>query len=142
MADSILGLLGLARRGGNLALGEAPAGEACRLKKARAVFLAADAGDTTARRGSRMAEGAGVPLVTLPWSRAELGAALGRASCALLALTDPGLAAAVVSRLAERDGSLRAAAEALTEGSGRRRSRPTQKKQKPRAGATPADREP
>lgn len=140
MTDNTLGLLGLARRGGNLALGEEAAAEACRLKKARAVLLASDAGDTTARRGSRMAESAGVPLAVLPWTKAELGAQLGRASCALLALTDLGLATAVIGRLAERDGSLNAAAEALAEKSGRRKGRPKQKNQKPRAGETPADR--
>lgn len=140
MTDNTLSLLGLARRGGNLALGEEPVAEACRLKKARAVFLASDAGDTTARRGGRMAESAGLPLVVLPWTKAELGDQLGRASCALLALTDQGLASAVVSRLARRDESLRSLAETMEEKT-QRRSRRGQKKLSPRVKDTPAGHE-
>lgn len=122
MTDSgALSLLGLARRGGNLAMGEEPVAEACRLGKARLVLLAADAGDTTARRGARAAEVAGVPLATLPYDKAELGFRLGRSTCALLAVTDRGLAAAAAARLAAEDENLRPLAEALGEKTERRR---------------------
>ncbi len=121
MNDPVLNLLGLARRGGNIALGEEPVSEACRLKKAVMVFVAADTGDTSARRGARMAESAGVPAVTLPYTKEELGDQMGRASCALLAVTDRGLAAAVLQKLALRDPQFQPLAEKLAARSERRK---------------------
>lgn len=138
--DRTLSLLGLARRGGNLALGEEPVAEACTLGKAKLVLIACDAGDTTARRGARMAESAGTPAVTLPWGKAELGRQLGRASCALLAVTDRGLACAVAERLAGDDPELQALAERLAERTQRRRSRGKEKTCSTRAEDTPAQR--
>ncbi len=140
MNDRVLSLLGLARRGGNLALGEAPVTEACELRRARLVLVAADAGDSTARRGARLAERGGAPLAKLPWTRAEVGRQLGRASCALLAVTDPGLAAAVAERLAEEDDALRPAAQSLAEKADRVRKRAGGGRKTPQAGPKPADR--
>lgn len=100
MTDNTLSLLGLARRGGNIALGEEPVAEACRLKKAALVLIASDAGETTANRGRRMAEGGNAPWAVLPCTKAELGLAVGRASCALAAVTDRGLARAAAQKLA------------------------------------------
>lgn len=129
--NGALNLLGLARRGGNLALGEESVAEACQLGKAKVVMAAADAGDTTARRGARAAEAAEVPLVTLPYGKAEVGFRLGRSSCALLAVTDRGLAAAVLAKLALEDDSLVPLAEALREKMERRRGgRPQQREKK------------
>lgn len=123
-----LNLLGLARRGGNLALGEEPVGDVCQQHKARVVFLSCDAGDTICRRAARMAEGGNAPLVTLPWSKEEVGSALGRKTCALLALTDQGLASAVLLRLAQDDESLKELAEAMSEKTARQKVRRDQKK--------------
>lgn len=123
-----LNLLGLARRGGNLALGEEPVGDVCQQHRARVVFLARDAGDTICRRAARMAESGNAPLVTLPWSKEEVGSALGRSTCALLALTDQGLASTVLSRLAQEDESLQELAEAMSEKTARQRVRREQKK--------------
>lgn len=98
--DRVLNTIGLARRGGSLAVGEEPAEEACKSRKARVLLLASDAADNTARRAQRLAERGGVPLVTLPCDKGRLGFALGRSSCALAAMTDAGLAALVLSGLA------------------------------------------
>lgn len=103
MHDPCLSLLGIARRGGNLAVGEEPVAEACRTKSARLVLLAADASENTRHRAGRLAETGGMPLAELPHSKAEIGFQLGRSSCALLAVTDMGLAAGVADRLARRD---------------------------------------
>ena len=136
MTDArILNLLGLARRGGNLAMGEEPVSDVCQQHKARVVFLAEDAGDTICRRAARMAESGNAPLVTLPWTKAEVGIQLGRASCALLALTDQGLASAVLSRLAEADESLKELADAMNEKTTRQKLRREQKKQNTRPGS-------
>lgn len=123
-----LNLLGLARRGGNLALGEEPVSDVCQQHKARVVFLARDAGDTICRRAARMAESGNAPLVTLPWSKEEVGSALGRSTCALLALTDQGLASTVLSRLAQDDESLKELAQAMSEKTARQKVRREQKK--------------
>ena len=123
-----LNLLGLARRGGNLAIGEEPVSDVCQQHKARVVFLASDSGDTISRRAQRMAESGNAPLVTLPWSKAELGSALGRATCAIAALTDQGLASAVIGRLAMSDESLKELAEAMSEKTQRQKVRRDLKK--------------
>ena len=123
-----LNLLGLARRGGNLAMGEEPVSDVCQQHKARVVFLAKDAGDTICRRAARMAESGNAPLVTLPWSKAELGTALGRTTCALVALTDQGLASAVLTRLAQSDESLAELAQAMSEKTQRHKVRRDLKK--------------
>lgn len=113
MADSALNLLGLALRGGNLAVGEEPVAQACRARRARVVLLAADAGPSTARRGEKLAGEGGAPLVRLTRSKGELGWSLGRASCAIAAVTEAGLASAVVSKLAAQDEGLAALAQEL-----------------------------
>ena len=91
--DDFLRALGLCRRAGRLALGDEPAGTACRAHKCRLLLLAGDAAGNTVRRAEHLAEAGRCPLVRLPWGKETLGAAVGRASCALLAVTDPGLAA-------------------------------------------------
>lgn len=122
MADSALNLLGLALRGGNLAVGEEPVAEACRARRARVVLLAADAGPSTARRGEKLAGEGGVPLARLACTKRELGWALGRESCALCAPTQRGLAQAVLRRLAQGgappEGAAREAEKTGRAGSG------------------------
>lgn len=99
----ILSLLGLALRGGNLAVGEEPAEAAARAKDARVLLLAADAAAGTCRRAEHFAEAGQCLWLRTPFTKEELGRALGRTSVALAAVTDTGLASAVVRRLAEGD---------------------------------------
>ena len=115
MTDSALSLLGLALRGNNLAIGEEPVAEACKAGRARLVLTAADAAQNSADRAGRMAEPGGVPWVRLPWDKETLGRALGRRLCAVAALTDRGLAAALAEKLAGRDEDLRPIASLLNE---------------------------
>lgn len=119
MSDKLLGLLGLALRGSNLAIGEAPVEEACITRRARLVLYAQDAAENSVTRAGRMAQRGGVELVGLPCTKQELGYALGRNSCAVLALTDGGLAAAVVSRLAQTEPQLESLAQRLAQGASR-----------------------
>ena len=99
----ILSLLGLALRGGNLAVGEEPAEAAARAKDARVLLLAADAAAGTCRRAEHFAQAGQCLWLRTPFTKEELGRALGRTSVALAAVTDTGLASAVVRRLAEGD---------------------------------------
>ena len=115
MTDSALSLLGLALRGNNLAIGEEPVAETCKAGRARLVLTAADAAQNSADRAGRMAELGGVPWVRLPWDKETLGRALGRRLCAVAALTDRGLAAALAEKLAGRDEDLRPIASLLNE---------------------------
>lgn len=103
MNSSILSLLGLALRGGRLAVGEEPAALAAKARQARLILLASDAAGNTARKAERLAGEGHCLWLTLPFSKAELGAALGRDTAAVAALTDTGLAAAVAERLAALD---------------------------------------
>ena len=95
-------------------MGEEPAAEACRTGRARVVLLAADAADNTVRRARRLA-GEKVPLVQLHQDKGQVGFALGRASCAVLAVTDPGLAALALAKLAGEDEERYAQTAALLE---------------------------
>ena len=83
-----LGLLSLARKGGNIVLGEEQAGAAARASRARLMLLASDAGGHTVRRAKSFVAGTAQPLLTLPYTRDELGDALGTTSCAIAAITD------------------------------------------------------
>lgn len=103
MNHNLLGMLGLARRGGMLAAGEDPAQEAAQQKSARLLLLASDATDNTERRIRRFAEEGCCLWVRAPFTKAELGGVLGRSSCAILAITDTVFAAAIARRLAEED---------------------------------------
>ena len=101
--DPILHLLGLAKKAGRLEIGEEPVGAACRARQARLVLVAGDAAPNTRRRCAHFGEAGNVLWLDVPFSKAELGACFSRTSCALLALTDAGFAAAVCGHLARRD---------------------------------------
>lgn len=102
--DSIPSLLGLALRAGRLAVGEEPVGAACRAHKAYLLLLASDAADNTIRRAHHFCQaGTNTICLTLPLTKAEIGSGLGRSSCAMLAISDIGFAAAVADKLAKAD---------------------------------------
>lgn len=100
--DPILHLLGLARKAGKLELGEEPVGAACRAKQAKLMLLASDAAPNTRRRAAHFGEAGNVLFLELPFTKAELGFAMGRGFCAMLALTDSGFAASLADKLAAR----------------------------------------
>ena len=100
--DPILHLLGLARKAGRLEIGEEPVGAVCRARQARLVLLASDAAPNTCRRAAHFGEAGNVLWLEVPFPKAELGFALGRGSCAMLALTDAGFAASLTQKLAAR----------------------------------------
>lgn len=98
--DNILSLIGLAKKAGKLQIGEEPVGAACRSRQARLVLLASDAASNTARRAAHFGEAGKVLWLSVPFTKAELGAAVGRASCAMVAVNDAGFAASLTKRLA------------------------------------------
>ncbi len=94
--DSFLTHLGLCLRAGKLAVGEEPVREALALGRARVVFLAGDASERTHRK---LEPKLGDVPVRVAATKAALGNALGRESCALCAVTDKGFARSLLQRL-------------------------------------------
>ena len=101
--DKALNYLALARKGGRAELGEEPVGGAARAGKAYLILVAADAGDHTWRRAKSFAAGTDQQCVKLPYSKDELGMAIGRSSLAIAAITDAALALALVKALPKPD---------------------------------------
>ena len=99
-ADSVMGLLGLARRAGAVAPGTEAVREAVRSGKARLVLLAGDASGAQLDKIGRTLSGRTVPTATLV-DRASLGAAVGLAPLAAVAVTDPSLAGRVSAELGD-----------------------------------------
>ncbi|MBE7009348.1 MAG: 50S ribosomal protein L7 [Ruminococcaceae bacterium] len=101
--DKILSLLGLAKKAGRLEAGEEPVGAAARAHDARLILLADDAADNTVRRARHFAEAGACLCAKIPATKDELGRAVGRTSCAMLAITDIGFAEAAAKKLAALD---------------------------------------
>ena len=101
--NNILSLLGLALRGGRLVMGEEPVEAVARARDARMLLLASDAADNTRRRVEHFAEAGQCLWLRIPFTKAELGRQFGRTSVAVAAVTDVGLASAVVNKLAALD---------------------------------------
>ena len=99
MENKALGYLGLARRGNNVVIGEEPVGAACRASHARLLILASDAADHTCRRARSFAAGGKPPVLNVPFTKDELGDALGCNACAMAAFMDAALALAFVKAL-------------------------------------------
>lgn len=94
-----LNYLAIARKGGMAELGEEPAGAAARAGKAYVILVAGDASDHTWRRAKSFAAGTEQQCVRLDGTKEEMGAAVGRTSLAIAAITDVRLALALVQSL-------------------------------------------
>ena len=100
--DKAANYLGLMRKAGRIALGEYDAA-AARAGQACLVLLAQDASDNARKRAEGFAYTAQAPLLRLPYTKQALCERLGKTGCAIAAVTDPGLAKAFVSALAQAD---------------------------------------
>ena len=99
--DKALNYLSLARKAGKAELGEEPVGAAARAQKARLVVVADDATDHTLRRAKSFVAGTEQLCIKVPFSKDQLGQAIGRQSLAIAAFTDPALALAFVKALGQ-----------------------------------------
>lgn len=126
MVSKALNYLSLARKGGLAELGEEPVGDLSRTGKAYVIAVASDASDHTWRRAKAYAAGTEQQCVRLPYSKDEMGMAVGRSSLAIAAVTDAALALALVKSLPDGDA---AAEEALS----RRTEKLNQRKKEARA---------
>ena len=97
--DKALNYLSLARKAGRIELGEEPVGAVARAKKARLILVASDAGDHSWRRAKSFVAGTEQLCMKVPFTKDQLGEAIGRTSLAMAAFTDPALALAFVKAL-------------------------------------------
>ena len=101
--DKALNYMALARKAGRIELGEEPVGSAARAQHARLVIVAKDASDHTWRRAKSFVAGTGQECLRIPFTKDEMGLAIGRTSLAIAAFTDPALALAFVKALPQQD---------------------------------------
>ena len=99
--DKALNYMSLARKAGRIELGEEPVGAVTRAVKARLVIVASDASDHTWRRAKSFVAGTEQLCMKVPFTKDQLGEAIGRTSLAMAAFTDPALALAFVKALGE-----------------------------------------
>ena len=99
--DKALNYLALARKGGRAELGEEPVGAAARALHAHLIIVASDASDHTWRRAKSYAAGTDQQCVRLPYTKDEMGFAIGRTALAIAAVTDVQMALAMVNALGE-----------------------------------------
>ena len=100
MNENILNMIGLALRAGRLEVGEEPVGAACRAKDCRLILVARDAADNSYRRVMHFAGAGNCLWLSIPATKDELGATVGRSSCAMAAVTDIGFAQSIAKKLA------------------------------------------
>ena len=97
--DKALNYLALARKAGRIELGEEPVGAAARAQHARLITVAQDASEHTWRRAGSFVAGTEQLCIRIPFTKDQLGQAVGRTSLAIAAFTDPALALAFVKAL-------------------------------------------
>ena len=99
--DKSLNLLSLARKAGCAELGEEPVGAAARALHAHLILVASDAGDHTWRRAKSFTAGTEQLCMKVPFTKDQLGEAIGRTALAMAAFTDPAMALAFVKALGD-----------------------------------------
>ena len=114
MVSKALNYLSLARKGGLAELGEEPVGDISRTGKAYVILVASDASEHTWRRAKAYAAGTEQQCLRLPFTKDEMGEAVGRESLAIAAVSDAELALALVQSLPEPE-KYREAIQVLTE---------------------------
>ena len=112
--DKVLNLIGLAQKAGRLAVGEEPTGAAARARDARLILVAADAAENSVRRVRHFADAGQCLWCRIGADKDALGRAVGRSSCAMLAVMDIGFAEAIAKKLAEEDERYAITAEKLS----------------------------
>lgn len=109
-----LNYMSLARKAGLIELGEEPVGGAARAGHARLIVVARDASDHTWRRAKSYAAGTDQQCISVPFTKDELGMAIGRSSLAIAAFTDPAMALAFVKALDDQQKYAQARTELET----------------------------
>lgn len=95
--------IGLAKKSGNIQIGETDSGIAARSGKGRVLILASDASNNALSRAEFFVRGNNIPLVRIPFTKAEISDATGKNGCSMAVFTDMGLTTAFLRALAEND---------------------------------------
>ncbi len=125
--DKAMNYLSLARKAGLAELGEEPVNAVAREQKAYLILVASDASDHTWRRAKSFAAGTNQQCLRLPYTKEDMGMAIGRQSLAIAALTDAALACSLVAALPQTEATA-PVLEYLTEKSKKLRQRRTEAK--------------
>ena len=98
--DKALSFLGMCKKAGKLLTGEDGVSGAARGGEAALIMTASDTASNTTKKALNLSEWGNAPHIRLPWDKDTLGELLSKRVCAILALTDRGLAVAFVQKLA------------------------------------------
>ena len=126
--NEYLSTLGLCLRAGRLTAGIDAAADSVADGEVRLVVLASDAGDSTERRMRRAVGERNIPIIRVSAGAEEIGAALGRLTCAVCCIREIGFAATVAQKAAQENPALMPTAQQLTEKNSRIASRRGKKK--------------
>ena len=96
--DRVISMISIAAKGRNLVSGEFAVEKAVKCGKAYLVVVAEDASDNTKKQFRNMCEFYHVPIKE-SWTKDELGRATGKTFRASLAVTDEGLAQAIMKKM-------------------------------------------
>ena len=100
--DSVLSMIGIAARAGNVVSGEFSTEKAVKNRKAYLVILALDASENTKKHFSDMCAYRKVPYAEYA-DKTSLGHAIGKEFRASLAVTDENLAKLILNKLEETE---------------------------------------
>ncbi|MCR4771538.1 MAG: hypothetical protein K5855_04430 [Oscillospiraceae bacterium] len=110
----------MCKKAGTLLTGEDGVSGAARSGHAALIMTASDTASNTRKKAANLSEWNGAPLVSLPWDKDTLGELLDKKVCAILALTDRGMAEAFMEKLAAQLPEYAQAAETMKEKTVRR----------------------
>lgn len=99
--DKALGLLGITKKAGKLAIGSEASAISARQGKAYLIVTATDASSGTVRRAEANAIAAGSEHIRIPYSKFDIGNITGRGSPGVVAILDKGLAESFKLKLTE-----------------------------------------
>lgn len=113
MNNKILGTLNISKKAGKLLMGADVCFTALEDNKARLVLISNDCSRNSVKRIIQMAEENGTPLVTLDFDKETLGKSLGKATVAIMAVTDTGLASSIGKNIAQLNPDKQAVSDTL-----------------------------
>ena len=99
MQDNFLGFLGLIRKGGGIIAGDEAVTLAVQQGKGQLLLIAEDSAKRLQDRMASLAETCSVPKRILPYTKEQLGTALGKAPCGVLCIADWKVASAVLKKI-------------------------------------------
>lgn len=97
--NDLLTYIGLMKRASCLSIGAEDAFSICREGKARILLLASDAADNITKNAGHFSKSNKTPVKKTPFTKLDLGAALGQKECSALAITDTGFALSFCKRM-------------------------------------------